>query len=111
MNRRYALSPSPFLSMNRIARVIGLAAGFLLLFLAILVLSQQWLRHQTDRLREEALQNRRSQLQRTVALAHAPPPPWDDKFIHDLGEAIDATIAVLPASTPAGSLPAPGRWQ
>jgi signal transduction histidine kinase len=81
--------------MNRIARLIGLAACLLLFFLAAVLLSQRWLGKQTERIRAESLRAREVQLEKILALNHVGGPPWSEEFAHSLGDALDAQLKVL----------------
>src|SRR5947209_10669286 len=104
--------------MNRIARLIGLAASLLLFFLAAVLLSQRWLGKQTEQIRAESLRAREVQLERILALSRAGPLPWSTDFVEALGEALDARLKILPAipksllaaNKPGASL-AETRWQ
>src|SRR5882724_4215473 len=100
--------------MNRIARLIGLAACLLLFFFAAVLLSQRWLSQQTEQIRLESLRARELQLEKILALNHTAPPPWSDDFTQSLGEALDAKLKVIPAApeTAKSTSPASGtRWQ
>ena len=59
--------------MNRIARLVGLAAVLLIVFLAAVLASGLRLRNHTERLRRVALETKRYQLERILALTNPAP--------------------------------------
>lgn len=101
--------------MKRIIRIVGLALGFLLLFLASLVFTNGWLRQQNEQLLRDTLQSRAAQFTDLLALAKAGPPPWDPALAQQLGQALDAEVLVLDTLPPTGQPPLPTatsrRWR
>ncbi|MBK9991102.1 MAG: hypothetical protein IPP19_10295 [Verrucomicrobia bacterium] len=87
--------------MNRIARLIGLAVVLLVIFLAAVLASWIRLRNQTTQLQRVAIESRKLQLERVLALTHPAPPPWSDAYIQDLNVILDAQVTVLSTDTPA----------
>jgi signal transduction histidine kinase len=83
--------------MNRIARLIGLAAVLLVIFLAAVFASWIRLRHQTEQLQRVAIETRKLQLERMLAIASPQPLPWTESYLKDLATVLDAQINV---STP-----------
>ncbi|OYU86380.1 MAG: hypothetical protein CFE45_25065 [Burkholderiales bacterium PBB5] len=83
--------------MTSLVRLLGYAALLLVVFLATALAAQTWLQHQTDRLRAEAIDAKRLQFQKTLAL------------VAPVGANIDAaTVAVYIQAVAAGEKPAPG---
>ena len=98
--------------MNRIARLVGLAAVLLLVFLAAVLASGLRLRQRTEQLRQAALQTRQVQLEHLLALANATPPPWTDAYIKELSTVLDAQIEVtIPADPQQPTFTASIPWQ
>ena len=99
--------------MNRIARLLGLAAVLLIVFLAAVLASGLRLRQHTEQLRMETLRTKQAQLERILALTQPAALPWTDDYLGHLAAILDAQIDVLPAA-PEGktALVAPvGHWQ
>jgi len=84
--------------MNRIARLVGLAAVLLIVFLAAVLASGLRLRQHTEQLRQTALETKRNQLEHILSLARPAPPPWTDAYLNELATILDAQIHVLPAA-------------
>ena len=98
--------------MNRIARLIGLAAVLLIVFLAAVLASGLRLRHQTEQIRLAALETKRHQLEQVFALARPAPLPWSETYTTSLATILDAQLNVLPApNTPEATRQALGSWQ
>jgi len=99
--------------MKRIARLIGLFSILLLLFVVALAISQRSLHRQTERLRSEAIEQKRNQLTAALELAGLGAPPWSDSARHGLERTLDAWIRIVPAASPAPSArtEATGTWQ
>ena len=85
--------------MNSLLRLLGYTALLLVVFLATALAAQGWLQRQTDRLRVEAVEAKRTQFQKTVALLAPPGTPPTDAAVSRAAEAVGATVA--PASAPA----------
>ncbi|MBP6507709.1 MAG: hypothetical protein KA257_09105 [Opitutaceae bacterium] len=87
--------------MNSLARLLGLSALLLLLFVAAAFGTQVWLKKQSARLQTEATATRRLQFHKAVELAHLGPPPWTQTQLMDLGGTIDAVVTLQsPQSAP-----------
>lgn len=84
--------------MNRIARLVGLAAVLLIVFLAAVVASGLRLRQHTEQLRQAAIQTKRDQLAHILTLTHPAPPPWTDAYLRELAVILDAQVHVIPAT-------------
>ena len=98
--------------MNRIARLVGLAAVLLIIFLAAVLASGLRLRRHTDQLRQISLEARQRQLEHFFALSHPAPLPWTDAYLADLSTVLDAKFEVLPATTIAPvARTSAGPWQ
>ena len=98
--------------MNRIARLVGLAAVLLIVFLAAVLASGVRLRRHTEQLRQVSLQARQHQLERLLTLTHPTPPPWTDAYLNDLNVILDAKVDVIaPLSVPQTVSPTAGTWQ
>jgi len=89
--------------MNSLARLLGYSALLLVVFLATALAAQGWLQRQTDRLRADAIDAKRQQFLKTVALASPAGAPVDAAALGRVAEAIGATIQ--PASEIAGTKP------
>ena len=99
-------------SMNRIARLVGLAAVLLIVFLAAVLASGLRLRHHTELLRQAALETKRHQLEDLLTLTHPAPPPWTDAYISELATLLDAQVHVVPApNAPATPSASNNTWQ
>lgn len=96
--------------MKRIARLIGLFSILLCFFIAALLASQQLLHRQTERLRDEAIAQRRAQLAAALELAGLGEPPWPEDTHRALEQALDARIRLAPASE-VDARGADGAWQ
>jgi signal transduction histidine kinase len=81
--------------MKRIARLIGLFSILLLFFAVALVMSQRLLLRQTERLRADAIEQKRTELVALLALAEIAPPPWTDQHREQIGHALGARITVV----------------
>jgi len=81
--------------MNRIARLIGLAAVLLTIFLAVVLASWVRLRRQTELVHKAAVETRQLQLERALALTQPTALPWSDAYIRELNTILDAHIKVL----------------
>jgi len=99
--------------MNRIARLVGLAAVLLIVFLAAVLASGLRLRNHTEQLRQVALETKRQQLEHILALTNPAPPPWTDAYLGDLTTILDAQINVIStAGTPnQATATNSGPWQ
>ncbi len=98
--------------MNRIARLIGLAAVLLIVFLAAVLASGLRLRSQTEQIRLAALETKRHQLEQVFALARPTPLPWSETYTKLLATVLEAQLNVLPATdTPETTRPAKNPWQ
>jgi len=82
--------------MNRIARLVGLAAVLLIVFLAAVLASGLRLRNHTERLRRVALETKRYQLERILALTNPAPQSLTDAYLGDLASILDAQVKVIP---------------
>lgn len=97
--------------MTSLVRLIGYSALLLVVFLATALAAQGWLQHQTDRLRAEAVEAKRLQFQKTLALTVPPGAATDAASLRRVAEAIGATVrpasepVASPASVPAGAVP------
>jgi len=98
--------------MNRIARLVGLAAVLLIVFLAAVLASGLRLRQHTELLRQAGLETKRHQLEHILALTHPASPPWTDAYIGELATLLDAQVrVVLPPNAPATAAVGNGMWQ
>lgn len=100
--------------MNRIARLIGLAAVLLIVFFAAILASGLRLRSQTEQLRLAALETKRHQLEQFFLVAHPGPLPWTDAYSGALASILDCQIAILPSPANPGANPIPTAktpWQ
>jgi signal transduction histidine kinase len=98
--------------MNRIARLVGLAAVLLIVFLAAVLASGLRLRQHTELLRQAALETKRHQLEDILTLTHPAPPPWTDAYIGELATLLDAQVHLIPVTSPAQTGLAKGTpWQ
>ncbi|MBK8478950.1 MAG: ATP-binding protein [Opitutaceae bacterium] len=101
--------------MKRIIRILGLALGLLLLFLASLVFTNSWLRQQNEQLLRDTLHSRAAQFADILALAKAGPPPWTPELADQLSRALDAEILVLDTPPSTAQTPRPSttsiRWR
>lgn len=96
--------------MNRIFTLVGFASVVVLLFLTGLYFTHDYTNRETYQVRYDTLRARRLQLEHTLALAHAGPPPWTADFVQQLAAALSAEIEVLPAPAPhAGAATVP-QW-
>lgn len=84
--------------MISLVRLLGYAALLLVVFLATALAAQTWLQNQTDRLRAEAIDAKRLQFQKTLALVAPAGANIDAATAHRAADAIGATIH--PASEP-----------
>lgn len=91
--------------MKRIARLTGLFSILLLLFVVALAVSQRSLHRQTDRLRSEAIEQKKNQLTAALELAGLGAPPWTEADQRGLERTLDAEVRIVPA-TSVESLPA-----
>ncbi len=82
--------------MNSLLRLLGYTALLLVVFLATALAAQSWLQRQTDRLRSEAIETKRTQFQKTVALLAVPGAEPTAAAVSRAAEAVGATVA--PAS-------------
>jgi len=98
--------------MNRIARLVGLAAVLLIVFLAAVLASGLRLQRHSEQIRLSALQAKRSQLEHFLALTHPTAAQWTDAYVKDLASTLDVQVRVLPASA-AAQAPSvnPKLWQ
>ena len=96
--------------MNRLFALVGFASLLVLLLLAGMYFSQDYLQRETEQVRLETLRGRKVQFERILALAHADSPPWNPEFVQQLATALSADIEVLPApAAPATVETGPGR--
>lgn len=84
--------------MTSLVRLLGYAALLLVVFLATALAAQTWLQNQTDRLRAEAIDAKRLQFQKTLALVAPTTGNVDAAAVRRAAEAIGATLH--PASEP-----------
>jgi signal transduction histidine kinase len=99
--------------MKRLIRIFAFALGLLLLFLTAVVCTNTWLRQQNEQLLRDTLRSRAGQFSDILALTKAGPPPWSPEFTHQLGQALDANIVLLPPPPPNAKSPsstAGVRW-
>jgi len=93
--------------MNSLTRLIGYSLLLLLIFLAATLGAQSWLRQQTQRLRSEAIEARRTQFDAVLQVLNRPVDQWDEAYQRQLGAMIGGTVAlqqpgtVLPPRDPA----------
>lgn len=87
--------------MPSLARILGLSALLLLLFLVVLLVAQRWLQSQHGRLREEAITERRGQFHAAVEATGGAAAAWDDARFALIGRLINARVY------PRGSRPLP----
>lgn len=93
--------------MNSLARLLGYAVLLLLVFLAAALGAQSWLHRQTQRLRAEAVEQRRHQFATAVTLTHTADTPWTSTALNNLGQLIGGTVIILTdPSTPSETNPA-----
>jgi signal transduction histidine kinase len=81
--------------MNRIARLIAISLCLLAVFLAAVVASWIRLRHQTEALRMAAVETRKSQLERVLAITKPGSLPWSDAYLRDLSTILDAEVVAV----------------
>jgi signal transduction histidine kinase len=84
--------------MNRLARLAAFALVLLLFFIAVLAVTQQWLKGYTERTGREMVAIKEAQFDQLVALAKLSPPPWSDDVKKSVEAVLGATITVSPAS-------------
>jgi signal transduction histidine kinase len=84
--------------MTSFVRLLGYSALLLALFLATALAAQTWLQNQTDRLRAEAIETKRAQFNKTLALVAPAGTPVDSGALRRVAEAIGATLR--PAAEP-----------
>jgi signal transduction histidine kinase len=96
--------------MNRIARLVGLAAVLLIVFLAAVLASGLRLQRHSEQIRLSALQAKRNQLEHFLALTHPTAAQWTDAYVKDLASTLDVQVRVLPAAAQAASV-TPMLWQ
>jgi len=84
--------------MNSLLRLLGYTALLLVVFLATALAAQGWLQRQTDRLRVEAIETKRIQFQKTVALLAPLDTPPTLAAVSRAAEAVGVTVT--PASAP-----------
>ena len=87
--------------MTSLTRLIGYALLLLLVFLAATLGAQSWLRQQTQRLRAEAIDARRAQVEAVLAAVPRPVEAWDDAYQQRLGDMIGGTVTLSLSSAPA----------
>jgi hypothetical protein len=87
--------------MTSFVRLLGYSALLLALFLATALAAQSWLQNQTDRLRAEAIEAKRAQFNKTLALVSPAGVPVDAPLLRRAAEAIGANLR--PAAEPAPS--------
>jgi signal transduction histidine kinase len=92
--------------MNPNTRSIGLAILLLLLFLAAALTLQWWLARETRQLRNIAVEEQRSRLERIIAVTGLPPEKWDVNFQHELGAMLGGSVQLYPAGSAPSVLPA-----
>ena len=98
--------------MNRIARLLGLAAVLLIVFLAAVLASGLRLRSQTEQIRLTALDAKRHQLEQIFVLARPGPLPWSDTYTNSLATILDAQVSVMPVTDTATIAPTTiNPWQ
>ena len=85
--------------MTSLVRLLGYTALLLVVFLATALAAQTWLQNQTDRLRAEAIDAKRVQFQKTLALVAPTTGNVDSTAVRRAAEAIGASVH--PASEPA----------
>jgi len=78
--------------MTSLVRLLGYAALLLVVFLATALAAQTWLQNQTDRLRAEAIDAKRLQFQKTLALVAPTTGNVDAATVRRATEAIGATL-------------------
>lgn len=78
--------------MPSLARILGLCALLLLLFLAVVLLAQRWLRSQHDQLRDEAIAERRGQFHAAVEATGGAAAAWDEARLDHIGRLINARV-------------------
>lgn len=80
--------------MTGIARLSGLFALLLLLFLAAALGAQQWLQRQHARLQAEAIATKHHQLQAAVAITGGSQSAWTAGRLAEIGRLIDARVSL-----------------
>lgn len=78
--------------MPSLARILGLSALLLLLFLAVMLVAQRWLENQHTRLRAEAMTERRSQFHAAVEATGGGAAAWDEVRYERIGRLIHAQV-------------------
>lgn len=85
-------------TMQSLARLLGLSALLLVAFLVIGPGAQGWLRQQSEHLQGEAITTRRTQFAHAVVQLSLGPTPWTDAQLAALGNVIDASITLTPTA-------------
>lgn len=86
--------------MTSLVRLIGYTALLLVVFLATALAAQTWLQGQTDHLRNEAIEAKRLQFQKTLALVTPAGGTADAAALRRVAEAIGATLRPASESAP-----------
>ncbi|MFT3870631.1 MAG: sensor histidine kinase [Nibricoccus sp.] len=97
-------------SMNRIARLIGIALLLLIIFLAAVLASWTRLRRQTDQVQKTTIEIRQHQLERALSSTRPPPLPWPESYIKDLNTLLDAQVEVRAKTEPSSANPTSSPW-
>lgn len=86
--------------MNRVARLIGIVLCLLAVFLAAVLASGLRLRRQTATLRQAAIETRKHQLERALAVTRPASLPWSGEYLKDLGAIVDANVSLSRPNAP-----------
>jgi signal transduction histidine kinase len=78
--------------MTSLVRLLGYTALLLVVFLATALAAQTWLQNQTDRLRAEAIDAKRLQFQKTLALVTPAGGNVDATTVRRAADAVGATV-------------------
>ena len=78
--------------MKTLIRLLGYTALLLVVFFATALAAQSWLQHQTDRLRAEAIEAKRLEFRKTLALVVPAGAPATDATLRRVADAIGTTV-------------------
>ncbi len=92
--------------MNSLARLLGLSALLLVLFIAACLGAQSWLRQQSARMQADAIATRRAQFLQAVEHIRPGVQPWTSAQLASLGGVIDGNVTLMPATATPQAMPA-----
>jgi signal transduction histidine kinase len=86
--------------MHSLSRLLGYSLLLLLLFLAAALGAQSWLHQQTQRLRTEAVEMRRTQFEAVLGALPRPAERWDEAYQRQLGAMVGGVVTLQVGDAP-----------